>query len=170
MKVRSPQGPARNVSASTGKNWQRDLSIGLLRLDRCNAVADVLAPEPHSVAASQPGVQQDVEPDALARADRPALLVRGDLFLGPHRDARALRSSWIGNAGSRIGLDELCICSPSKEPAHRFEEMPRLSWCGVSTIATGDDRGARDLREWLVASGFDDMREYGFALLPRRKR
>jgi len=155
------------------EHWQdrqRHLGVGLFSLDRRDAIADMLAPELHCVAATKAGVQQHVEPHSLSRANRPVALVGVDLLFGPDWDARVFWPSWIGDAGSGVGLDELRICSPPKYPAHRFEKMPRLSGCCVSTVAAGDDRCSRDLREGLLTCRLDDVREYGFSLLPRRKR
>jgi hypothetical protein len=129
----------------------------------------MLAAELHGVATTESGLQQDVEPNALSRADRPALLICGNLLLGPHRDAGILWSSWISDADSGIDFNELRFCSPPEESAHGFKEMPRLSRCRVSPISARNDCRARDLGVRLLACRIDHMPEYSFALLPRRK-
>jgi hypothetical protein len=68
-----------------------------------------------------------------------------------NRDAGVLWSNWISYASGGICFDELRICSPPEEPAHRFKEVPRLGWRRMSPISASCDCGARDLCVRLVA-------------------
>jgi hypothetical protein len=54
---------------------------GLLGGDRRHALADVLPPEPYCVTAPEPSIEQHVEPYSLSCADRPSLLICGDVIL-----------------------------------------------------------------------------------------
>ena len=55
-----------------------------------NTIAHMLAANYYRIAPPQPGVEQDVDPYALLRANGPVLLVLINLILGPDREARAL--------------------------------------------------------------------------------
>ena len=66
----------------------------------------MLAPQPHCIAAPEPGIEQHVEPDALARSDRPLLPVRGNVLLSPRADTGIASASRRLDARSRNGLTE----------------------------------------------------------------
>ena len=113
IKARSPQGPASRAL----KYWQDRqvyLSLRLLSGKRRRALADMLPADTAGVAAPKAGIHKNVKPHSLARADRPLILVGGNVFLSPRFEAFASRSRWVGNASSRIGLNVLRLTPPAK--------------------------------------------------------
>src|SRR5262245_31053337 len=66
-----------------GKDRHRHLDgeAALFGLDLRHALTDMLPTNPHCVTPAQPGVEQYVEPHSLARTNRPAPLIGGDVLL-----------------------------------------------------------------------------------------
>src|SRR5262245_14958162 len=60
-----------------GKDWQRyrNFALAFFGTEHCNPVADVLLAELHGVAATEPGVKQNVHPNPFLCADRPTLAI-----------------------------------------------------------------------------------------------
>src|SRR5262245_18683447 len=88
----------------------------------------MLPPETNGIAASQPGVKQNLKPHPLPCSDWPSQLVSGYVLLGPRQKPVALRPRWISHVRSRIGFDQLCPGRPSEKPAHRIEKIASLRW------------------------------------------
>ena len=133
---------------------------GLLRLDGRDAVADVLAPEPHGIAAPEPGIEQDVKPNALTRTDRPSLLVCGYVLLCPRADTGIASAGRSLDASGRIGLDELHLDRPAKQRAHRVQKVLRLPRRMRSALQAGADSLWRYCRERSVACRLDHLPIY----------
>jgi hypothetical protein len=154
------------------KNGQRHFhrETTLFRLQRRDAIANVLATEPHSIAAPKSGIEEDVKPNPLARTYGPAMFVSRHLFLSPDGDAAILWPSRVFDAERRIYCDVFRFDGPRKETAHSFEEMPRLGGGRSPPIAAGNDGGLGDPSVRLIAGTPDDLPHNGFALLARFER
>ena len=136
-----------------GQHRNRDgyVTAALLGAERGNSVPDMLSPKRHRVAAAQPGVEQDVQPNPLLGADRPPLLITVYVVFGPDRDSRTLRARRVGNSGGRVDLDVIGLDRPTKEAAHRVEEVAGLGRRLASALAALQDVLTRDLGIWLGA-------------------
>jgi hypothetical protein len=122
------------------------------------------------VATAQASIETDLEPNPFATAERPTLVIDGDVVFAPGRKAVALFLLRTIDVGSRINLDQLGLLGPAKQSAQRIEEMPRLRRCILTTVAASFNRGTGDLGVGLLASGCDDLFENIFPLPPRRQR
>ena len=126
----------------------------LFRFHPANAVVNMLAAVSDGVAAAQSAIEQHVEPYALFRPDRPVPLVCRDVLLGPWKEAIALRSRRIIDAGSRIGIGVPRLYRPSEQAAHGVEEVSRLMRRAGASLAAGDDR----IRAVILANGVEPAR------------
>ena len=138
-----------------GQNRNGDGHAGLFGPDRRHAIADMLAPKVHRIAATQPGIEQHGQPNAFFGADGPALFVSLHIVLGPHRKPGGLRTCRILYAGRGIGLDVASIKSPAKQTAHRVEEIPGLRRRTRPAVATGNDMLALDRGCLFMAGLFE---------------
>ena len=98
----------------------------LLRFDGRDPVSHMLAPEPHGIAATEASLRRLVEPHPLTCPDRPALLIGGNVFLGPSTDTGIATAGGGLDANGRIVLDELHLERPSKQRAHDIQKVLRL--------------------------------------------
>jgi hypothetical protein len=110
-----------------GQDRNRDGHAGLFGPDRRHAVADMLAPKAHRIAATQPGIEQHAQPNALFGADRAMSLVSLQIVLGPYRKPGRLPPPRIFYAGRRIRLDVASIDRPAKK-----DRAPRPGNCGLA--------------------------------------
>ena len=103
--------------------------VGLFSLERRNSVAHMLAAEAHGVAATQPGIEQHIEPHALPRADRPSALVSGDIIFGPRAEAWPfLRGGFFTPAvGSALAI----LASTAHRKSPRMASRKLRAWAGV---------------------------------------
>ena len=90
----------------------------LFCLDRCYAIANVLATKPHGIPAAKPGIEKHVEPNALACPYRPVALIGRDLFFGPNRKSTILRSRWVFNSDGRVSSHQRRLGGPFEQPPH----------------------------------------------------
>ncbi len=127
MKARSAHGPACRIFIKGRQDWNCDGYAGLFGPDRRHAVADMLAPKAHRIAATQPGIEQHAQPNALFGADRPMSLVSLHIVLGPYRKPGRLPPPRIFYAGRRIRLDVASIDRPAKK-----DRAPRPGNCGLA--------------------------------------
>src|SRR5690242_20634493 len=111
----------------------------------------MLATEANRVAAAQSCIKQHVEPNTLPRAERPALLISGDMVLCPRPEPLALFTRRIRDAFGRIGLDVLRFERPSEKPTDRVEKIARLRRRRRTPFAAVDDRCSGDLSEGPIS-------------------
>jgi len=50
---------------------------------------DMLAAKPHGIASAKARIKEHIQPNPLPRSSGPSRLIRGDMFLGPRREALA---------------------------------------------------------------------------------
>ena len=86
-------------------------------------VANMLATEPHRIATAQAGVEHHVQPYPLPRADRPALLVCGDVVLSPRAETVALWALRISTPAVRSTLTMPASSAQRKRPRMAREEV-----------------------------------------------
>jgi hypothetical protein len=87
-------------------------SFSRARADRADAILDVLASQPNRVAASQTGIEQNVEPNSLLGSYGPFGLIPRNIFLGPSRKSGAFLPRRIAHPGSRVDRDVTGLKSP----------------------------------------------------------
>src|SRR6516225_4551903 len=166
------QIPAWSRGQRCRKLWQDlycYLHAGLFRLYRSNTFAEVLAAQAHGIATAQPGVKQDIEPDPLARADRPAPLIGSNVILGPGNEAVAFRSQRIVHPCCRVALGYLCFERPAEKTAHGIEKVTRLVGCLRTAFASSHDGSGRDLANGLVTCRLHHLLENGFPMSARSR-
>src|SRR5262245_13583297 len=125
----------------------------------------MLSAEPHGVAAAQASIEQDVQPNALARAYGPAEGIPFDIFVGPDREAGALLHRQQLDVGGRIDADMLGGGGPLEQAAHCLEEVVRLPRRSGATGDPGGDRRLGDLSNRRRAGRLDRLPEYILPLL-----
>src|SRR5439155_15316327 len=96
------------------RNRNCDRLAALFSLKRCDAFADMLAPEDHGVASPQAGVKQNVKPYPFLCSDRPVRLVSLDLILSPLPKSRPFPSLRVLDASGRIARNVLGLERPSE--------------------------------------------------------
>lgn len=81
-------GGRSNVEDPHKRGQQRDidLSPGLFGAKRRDAIAHMLASQPHGIALPEPAIKEPRQPYALAGAERPSGLLGDNLVLGPDRE------------------------------------------------------------------------------------
>src|SRR5262249_32008686 len=80
------------------------LSAELQRLAiRC--FANMLSPDHAGIASAGAKEAQNVKPHSLFCANRPSLLIGGDIRFRPRDKTRPFLALWISHAGRRINLD-----------------------------------------------------------------
>jgi len=65
----------------------------------------MLPAEPHCVAAAKAGVEQHIEPYALARADGPAALICRHMLFRPRNESVALPAGQVVDASRWVGFN-----------------------------------------------------------------
>jgi len=95
------------------KNRNGDGNTSLFSANRRDAIADMLTPEAHRIAAAQAAVGQDTKPNALCGPYRPTRFVPLDIVFGPCREATIFRARRIFHAGSGIRSDVAGCCETS---------------------------------------------------------
>ena len=98
------------------RNCHGEREATLFCFDRADTVLDVLTAEANSITAAKSGVQQHIQPDALARSDRPTCLIGSNVFLCPWRESVALLVRWVFNSQRGIGLYHLGFAAQRKTP------------------------------------------------------
>src|SRR4051812_48597627 len=97
----------------------------------------MLPAEGDRVAAARARVNEEIERQPLARAERPAVLEGLDVGLAPGLVAGGLADLRPLHAGRRIGRDHLLLDREARQPAER--RQPRLlQWRGELREQSGD--------------------------------
>jgi hypothetical protein len=128
-----------------------------LCLDACHAIADVLSPKSHSVAATKSGVQQHGYPHRC-RDPRGQRLVGDNVLLGPNRETFDGPELRIFDQRRWIRFQVLRMFGPFEEAAYRVEKVTSLKRRFGSAVAAGSDRRRSDVRNRLIAGCFKTCR------------
>lgn len=145
------------------KDRDRDQLTGLalpmfFGADRDHAVSYMLLADAQGITAPQSGVEQKIEGQPLARADRPARFEAVQFLLRPSVEAVfVVRPGEQFNAVRRIDRDVIFLNCPGKEPAHGLEEGVRGMRCCRSALAASTDGFARDIAQRFVAGCLDQL-------------
>src|SRR5215471_925198 len=109
----------------------------------------MLAPEHNRIAPSKARIKQNVEPYPLARSDRPARLVGGNVGLSPHGEPAALEPCWIPDTCGRVDRNVLGLECPAEQAPHGVEEIARLGGRVAPSVAALNEVLFRDPSERL---------------------
>jgi hypothetical protein len=105
MNVKSPHGPAfRDLKHPQDRQRHLDSKAAFFGFDRSDAIPYMLPTEPHSIATTKAGVEQNVQPNSLPGPNTPSSLVSSDMLLGPRDETAARLAFWIFNAKGWISL------------------------------------------------------------------
>ena len=100
-----------------GQDRESDDGVGLLGLERSNAFTDMLPAQANSVAPAQSGIEQNVKPHSLPRADWPAFFVGGDVLFGPGNEPVTLRARRVSDADGWIDFYQAGLERPPEYAA-----------------------------------------------------
>ena len=104
------------------KHWQNrqrhlDRETAFLGFDGSDVVSYMLAAEPNSIATTKTGVEQNVQPNALARAEGPSTLVCSHVFFRPGYEALARLALWVSNPECGVSLYQTAWLARRSRPA-----------------------------------------------------
>src|SRR5215203_4525975 len=130
--------------------------------------ADMLPAEADRVAAARARVNEEIERQPLARADRPAALEGRNVILAPGLVPVALADLRPLHAGRRIGRDQLLIDRERDQSTDRGE--PSLLEIGLEPREDRGDVLALELPDQLLAVLGAEPLEIGWPVAARRRR